>query len=138
MKTAWHILVGETLRTLLQPVGIDVLLEVPVVVDAPKADLILIRRQPGGWTREQRLLLADGIRDLEAERILIELKITESLTDAGLSQLAMYDTLYRNKERLPRSQLQSILISSSSTRRETLDRFGFVPVGPEGVHESRP
>ncbi|MBF0176255.1 MAG: hypothetical protein HQL63_05330 [Magnetococcales bacterium] len=64
-KTCWHCLVGATLKMLLEPVGIEVRSEVQVVSLPPKADLILIQRKAGGWTEAQRLLLADGLRDLD-------------------------------------------------------------------------
>ncbi|MBF0109916.1 MAG: hypothetical protein HQL76_12145 [Magnetococcales bacterium] len=37
--TCWHCLVGTILKTLLEPVGIDVHSEVQVVSAPPKADL---------------------------------------------------------------------------------------------------
>ncbi|MBF0107898.1 MAG: hypothetical protein HQL76_01805 [Magnetococcales bacterium] len=40
-KTYWHRLVGETLKVLLEPVGIEVRVEVPVVPALPVADLSL-------------------------------------------------------------------------------------------------
>ncbi|MEO5369384.1 MAG: hypothetical protein H7833_04840 [Magnetococcus sp. DMHC-1] len=46
----WHCLVAETLKTLLEPVGIEVRSEVQVVSAPPKADLILIQRKEGGRT----------------------------------------------------------------------------------------
>ncbi|MEO5333399.1 MAG: hypothetical protein H7839_15405, partial [Magnetococcus sp. YQC-5] len=49
-KTCWHCLVGETLKSLLEPVGIEVRWEVPVVLSQPKADIILIQRMTGGRT----------------------------------------------------------------------------------------
>ncbi|MBF0131625.1 MAG: hypothetical protein HQL75_03450 [Magnetococcales bacterium] len=71
-KTHWHHLVGETLKVLLEPVGIEVRTEVPVVPAPPIADLILIQRKEvgaRGWTQEQCLRLADGLRDLDLRGI---------------------------------------------------------------------
>ncbi len=42
-KTYWHRLVAEMLKVLLEPVGIEVRMEVPVVPAPPVADLILIQ-----------------------------------------------------------------------------------------------
>lgn len=75
-KTWWQHLFVDIQEKLLSPVGIEVLSEVQVVATPPLADLILIRRRGQSWTNEQRLLLADGMRDLEADHILAELKIT--------------------------------------------------------------
>ncbi|MBF0177715.1 MAG: DUF4351 domain-containing protein [Magnetococcales bacterium] len=137
-KTCWHCLVGETLRTLLEPAGIEVRSEVPVVSLPPKADLILIRRKEGGWTNEQRLLLADGLRDLYADQILAELKITENLNEDALCQITVYDTLYLETAHLERHQLRSVIISSTTPQKGFLERFAFEPVGPGGVYESKP
>ncbi|MEO5379182.1 MAG: hypothetical protein H7832_15600 [Magnetococcus sp. DMHC-6] len=138
-KTCWHCLVGETLKSLLEPVGIEVRLEVPVILAPPKADLVLIKRKGGGneWTEKQRLLLADGLRDLDADHILVELKITENLNEKTLKWLSMYDTLYLETANLEQHQLQSVIISSITPRQEYLERFAFRPVGPSGVYDAR-
>ncbi|MBF0262326.1 MAG: DUF4351 domain-containing protein [Magnetococcales bacterium] len=137
-NTNWHNLVGATLKSLLEPVGIEVRVEVPVTSSSPRADLILIRRQEGGWTEAQRLLLSDGLWDLEVDHILVELKITESLNEETLTRLSTYDTLFLESAGLHRQQLQSLLIAAISPRPEFLDRFVFLPVGPRGVYVSQP
>ncbi len=140
-KTHWHRLVGEMLKVLLEPVGIEVRMEVPVVPAPPVADLILIQRKKvgdNGWTDEQCYRLADGLRDLDADHILLELKITESLNEKTLSWLSMYDALYLDAMKLQRHQLRSIIISSKTSQKEFLARYAFKPVGPLGVYESMP
>ncbi|MEO5345495.1 MAG: DUF4351 domain-containing protein [Magnetococcus sp. YQC-9] len=137
-NTYWHNLVGATLKELLEPVGIEVRVEVPVTSTPPRADLILIRRQMGTWTEAQRILLSDGLRDLDPDHILLELKITESLNEDVLSRLSMYDTLFLESAGLHRRQLQSVLIGAICPRLEFLERFAFHPVGPSGVYESKP
>ncbi|MBF0133442.1 MAG: hypothetical protein HQL75_12740 [Magnetococcales bacterium] len=137
-NTCWHCLVGETLKTLLEPVDIEVRSEVPVVSAPPKADLILIQRKSGGWTKKQRHLLADGLWDLDADHILAELKITESLNENSLSKLSVYDTLYLEAAGLERHQLASVAISAVTPRDEFIERFAFKPVGPDGVFQSQP
>jgi hypothetical protein len=138
-KTCWHCLVGATLKSLLEPVGIEVRWEVPVITLPPKADIVLIQRKEHGRTEEQRMLLADGLRDLDVDHILAELKITESLNEETLSWVSMYDTLYRDTINLKRHQLRSVIISAITPRREYLERYAFEPVGPNGVYvtESR-
>ncbi|MBF0603753.1 MAG: DUF4351 domain-containing protein [Nitrospirae bacterium] len=140
-KTYWHRLIGETLKVLLEPVGIEVRVEVPVISAPPVADLILIQRKEtvqGGWTKEQRLRLADGLRDIDADQILAELKITESLNEKTLTWLSMYDTLYLDMAKLERQQLKSVIISSITPRKEFLVKHSFHPVGPIGVYECIP
>ena len=138
-KTCWHCLVGATLKSLLEPVGIEVRWEVPVITLPPKADIVLIQRKEHGRTEEQRMLLADGLRDLDVDHILAELKITESLNEETLSWVSMYDTLYRDTINLKRHQLRSVIISAITPRREYLERYAFEPAGPSGVYvtESR-
>ncbi|MBF0603319.1 MAG: DUF4351 domain-containing protein [Nitrospirae bacterium] len=140
-KTYWHRLASETLKVLLEPVGIEVRVEVPVVSAPPVADLILIQRKEtvqSGWTEEQRLRLADGLRDLEANQILVEMKITESLNEKTLTWLSVYDTLYLNMAKLERHQLRSVMICSITPRKEFLVRHSFNPAGAAGVYESIP
>ena len=119
-KTCWHCLVGATLKSLLEPVGIEVRWEVPVITLPPKADIVLIQRKEHGRTEEQRMLLADGLRDLDVDHILAELKITESLNEETLSWVSMYGTLYRDTINLKRYQLRSVIISAITPRREYL------------------
>ncbi|MEO5370175.1 MAG: DUF4351 domain-containing protein [Magnetococcus sp. DMHC-1] len=78
------------------------------------------------------------MRDLEADHILIEIKVTESLHEGVLSQITVYDTLYLETARLERQQLRSIIVSSTTPQIGFLERFAFEPVGPSGVYESRP
>ncbi|MBF0604046.1 MAG: DUF4351 domain-containing protein [Nitrospirae bacterium] len=140
-KTHWHHLVGETLKVLLEPVGIEVRTEVPVVPAPPIADLILIQRKEvgaKGWTQEQRLRLADGLRDLDVDQVLVELKITESLNEKTLTWLSLYDALYLDTVGLERHQLKSVIISAITPRKEFLAKHFFRPVGPVGVYESVP
>ena len=83
----------------------------PVIALPPRADIILIQRKEGGRTEEQRLLLADGLGDLETNHILVELKITENLDEETLPWLSMYETLYRYTAKLERHQLRAVIIS---------------------------
>ncbi|MBF0178530.1 MAG: DUF4351 domain-containing protein [Magnetococcales bacterium] len=75
---------------------------------------------------------------MEADHILAELKISESLNEDALSWLSMYDTLFLESAGLQRKRLQSVIIGAISPRSEFFARFAFVAVGPAGVYESRP
>jgi len=111
-KTCWHRLVGETLKVLLEPVGIEVRMEVPVVPAPPVADLILIQRKEigeRGWTQEQRLRLADGLQDLEADQVLVELKITEISRTRYDAHFREKITLFTTHARLSFFELTKIL-----------------------------
>ena len=78
-KIRWHHLFGSLLQELLTPVGITVETEVDVTSDPPKVDIVLLCRETGAWTADQRQYLPDGVRDSLASHILIEFKYTESV-----------------------------------------------------------
>ncbi|MBF0296284.1 MAG: hypothetical protein HQL96_13935 [Magnetococcales bacterium] len=136
-KTCWHCLVGATLKALLEPVGIEVLTEVPILSFPPKADIILLQRRLGGRTQEQNMLMADGLRDLNVDRILVEIKITQGMNEAALKQAARYDDWYRVCEKLKKRQLRTVIISSATARQSFLERFAFKAMGPNGVYECK-
>ncbi len=136
-KTRWHHLLARALKELLSPVNIQVLTEVPVTPEPPRADIILLRRTGRRWTRAQRQNLADGLRDTDAGRLLIEFKYTESITDLAIERLFVYDHLYRQSENLKRHQLQSFLISAKTPSTDILKRHGFQPSAKKGIHASR-
>jgi hypothetical protein len=125
------------LKELLSPVDIQVLSEVQVVPDPPRADIILLRRGGDTWTKEQLDSLADGLRDTGAERLLIEFKYTESITDDAFRKLFAYDYLYRESEKLERDQLQSFLVSSKTPNTDILTRYKFEPTQKNGVYVSK-
>jgi hypothetical protein len=133
--TCWHCLAGEMLKQLLQPVGIEVQMEVQVMAWPPRADLLLIRRQRNDWTDQQRMLLADGLRDLVADHILAEMKLRGGLTEDGLKQIVVYDHLQLiHDKNLPQERLQSVIISAQTPQGDLLARFGFKPTALPGVY----
>ena len=74
----WHKLLGRMLEELLTPLNITVLTDISVMTDPPEADILLIRRDLPKWTDDQLCRLPDGIRDTDANHILVEFKFTES------------------------------------------------------------
>jgi hypothetical protein len=124
------------LQELLQPVGIEVRSEVQVMALPPRADILLIRRLGSDWTAQQRLLLADGLRDLVADHILAEMKLRGGLFEDGLIQILLYDhMLLTNDKTLTRDRLQSVIISAQTPQGDLLVRFGFKPTGIAGVYQ---
>jgi len=73
-KTFWHRLLARLLELILSPLGIEVHPDVSVMTAPPEADILLLRRKTGRWTKAQRAHLPDGIRDSQASHILIEFK----------------------------------------------------------------
>ncbi|MBF0418378.1 MAG: hypothetical protein HQL86_09045, partial [Magnetococcales bacterium] len=136
-KTCWHCLVGVTLKELLEPVGIEVRTEVPVVSLPPKADIILLQRK-AGRTEEQRLLMADGLWDLDVDQILAEIKVTESLNERVFAKAYRYDDSYLEYAKLELHQLRTVVISSKTPQKALLDRCSFQPIGMNGVYENQP
>ncbi|MGN7610471.1 hypothetical protein ACQZV8_00110 [Magnetococcales bacterium HHB-1] len=135
-KTCWHCWLRRLLRSVLQPVGVDVLSEV-TVVENPATDLLLIRRKGAFWTKEQQLFLADGLRDLSADHVLIELKVRESITASAFKQISAYDHFYLQRKALDREQLQSVLVSAITPRGDILKQFSFEPMEAPGVYICR-
>ena len=136
-KIRWHNLLAWVLKELLSPLDIQVLTEVQVVSEPPRADIILLRRKDKTWTKEQWKNLADGLRDTDAKTLLIEFKYSESISDDVFEKLLVYDYLYRQSEKLQRDQLQSFLISAKTPGSDILNRYGFEATDQKGVYFSR-
>jgi hypothetical protein len=136
-KTRWHLLLGTLLEHLLTPLDLQVLLEVPVMSEPPKADVILRRRHTEEWTTEQKAFLPDGIRDTKAANVLLEFKYTESITTEAVQQILGYDWLYRQAQKLKPHELQCYLLSSKKPHRTTLTKFGYQATELSGVYYSK-
>lgn len=134
--TRWHRLLGKLLELLLAPTGISVDMEVQIMGDPPRADIVLLRRNEPEWTPEQIRLLPDGIRDTNASHIMIEFKRTESINVEILLKIAAYDLLYRQSRKLNPDEVSTFLISARKPRTETLQRLGFTPTGEAGIYET--
>ncbi len=124
------------LERLLEPVDINVIVDAPVLSQPPKADVLILRNHHPRWTPAQLERLPDGIRQLEASYILLELKYTESLTEGGMAQIVSYDTLYKAKRGIAPEVVQSFLICSHTPHKKTLDKLGFVATELPGVLEN--
>ncbi len=118
------------------PLGIQVQTEVQLLPEPPRADIILLRRQGRTWTEEQWRHLADGLRDTDADRLLIEFKYSETFNDRVLKRLLLYDHLYQEVEKLERRRLRSFLICSKTPGAAMLERHGFETTGKRGVYAS--
>ncbi len=130
----WHRLLGALLDAVLSPVGISVETDIPVTAEPPRADLLLLRRQPPHWNDAQRQRLADGLRDTDAGHLLIEFKYTEGLTESACVQLLSYDYFYRRHRRLSRDDVACFLVSATTPRSNLLTRLGFHPTDRAGVY----
>jgi len=135
-KTRWHRLLGRLLEELLIPVGIEVQTELEVMADPPRADILLLRRKHPKWTPEQ-LERLPGIRDSRADHILLEFKYSESVGLSAFRQAVGYDYFYKDSKEMTEQQVQTFLVSAKTTRKATLDRFGYSPTGRAGVYHSR-
>jgi len=108
--------------------------ELEVMADPPKADILLLRRKHPEWTPEQLERLPDGIRDSGADHILLEFKYSESVGLSAFRQAVGYDYFYKDSKELTDWQVRTFLVSSKTTRKATLDRFGYSPTGRAGVY----
>ena len=130
----WHRLLGALLDAVLSPVGISVETDIPVTAEPPRADILLLRRDQPHWNEAQRQRLADGLRDTDADHLLIEFKYTEGLTESAFVQLLSYDYFYRRHRRLSRNDVACFLVSATTPRSDLLTRLGFHPTDRAGVY----
>ncbi|MEZ4525159.1 MAG: hypothetical protein R2941_04490 [Desulfobacterales bacterium] len=135
-KTRWHILLGRLFTELLTPTGVSVLTEFPVMTGSPQADILLLRKKSGKWTREQADILPDGIRDSSAQHILIEFKYTESVTKETFLQILGYETFYRRSRSLAETDVQSFVISARTPESRVLKALGYLPSEKKGVYRN--
>ena len=135
-KTRWHQLLGKLLEELLVPVGVKVQTDFSVMSEPPKTDILLLRKEHRRWTKAQQKRLPDGVRDSRAKHILLEFKYTESVNENAFLQALCYDYLYRRTQHLKRHEVQTFLISSKTTRKPTLEKYGYFQSDKKGVYHS--
>ena len=129
-----HQLLGKMLEIVLTPVDITVESEVQVMSAPPKADLLLLRRNGRRWSKEQRKLLPDGIRDRQARHHLLECKFSESLNADALQQALGYDYFYRQTQRIREAELQTYVVSAKTPQTTLLGNLGYRAVEQPGVY----
>ncbi len=135
-NTRWHTLFGALLDSVLTPVGVEVLIDLPVMKTPPEADIVLLRRDSPAWTPEQQAVLPDGIRDNRAGHVILEFKYTQSLTEQALRQAVGYDYFYRESQSLTAHDVHTVVISAKTPHRGTLRRFGYTISLKPGVYQS--
>lgn len=128
----WHQLFGHLLDLLLTPLGVEVEVEVSVMSDPPRTDILLIRRLTPRWTPEQMRYLPNGLRESTAAHNLIEFKMTESVSAQTVTKLAADWLHYQESRNLPSNEVAAFIISAKQPRRQRLASWGFV------LDESRP
>ncbi len=138
--TRWHRLLAKMLEELLTPVNITVISDFKIMSSPPEADILLIRRKHLNWTEAQRMHLPDGIRDTQADHILIEFKYTESVNKNVLAQAAGYDFFYKSvQQKLKPERIQTFVLSSHTPSQLTREKFGYTTMFKPGVfHSSHP
>ncbi len=140
IRTHWHQLLGKLLELVLTSLGIKVHVDFNLMSKPPRADILLLRRDPCQltWTLEQLAYLPDGIRDSSASHILAELKYTEAITNDVLEKVHGYDIFYRTTHELKKSEVATFILSSHTTNKKLLADYGYEEVmGLPGVYHSR-
>jgi hypothetical protein len=132
----WHKLLGKIFEELLTPVNVTVKTGVRIMAESPEADVLLIRRNQPEWTEAQRNLLPDGIRDTEADHVLIEFKYSESVNRDALFQALTYRYLYLKVQKLRPEQLHTVIISSKTPSKQFRMDFGYQESDRPGVLHS--
>ncbi|RKZ50651.1 MAG: hypothetical protein DRR16_24550 [Candidatus Parabeggiatoa sp. nov. 3] len=136
-KTFWHRLLARLLELILSPLGIEVHPDVSVMTAPPEADILLLRRKTGRWTKAQRAHLPDGIRDSQASHILIEFKYTESFNEAALEQAMGYDIFFKRSKKLAANRVQTVLLSAKKPEAKTLSSLGYQATEYPGVYRAQ-
>ncbi len=137
IRTHWHQLLGKLLELVLTSLGIEVHIDFNLMSKPPRADVLLLRRDPHQltWTVEQLACLPDGIRNSSASHILAELKYSEPVTGDVLEKVHGYDIFYRTTHELKKSEVATFILSSHTTKKEVLVEYGYEEVvGLPGVY----
>lgn len=117
--------------------GVLVVAEIEVTQNPPKADILLLRRESATWTPAQMAVLPDGIRDSQAQHVLIEFKYTESLTLDALHQALAYEYLYRTTNDLSHAELSIFLLLAKTPHAHRLQALGYAVTAQPGVYRSK-
>jgi hypothetical protein len=120
-----HQIFSGSLQESLTPVEITIHIEVDLLGESPKADILLLRREGEAWNEAQRARLPDGVRDNAAGHVLVEFKYTESVNPKALAQAIAYDYFYRQGQKLREEQVQTVVLSARTPRRERLEMWGY-------------
>ena len=81
-------------------------------------------------------MLPDGIRDTDAQTILIEFKYTESLTVEALWQASGYDYFYRTNHRLSPAEVCSFVLCAQTPQADRLAALEYATTDLPGVYRS--
>ena len=120
-----HQVLGRLLHLSLAPVQITVHIEVDLLGESPKADLLLLRREGEEWNAAQRARLPDGVRDNAAGHVLLEFKYTESVNETALAQAVAYDHFYRQAQELPEEKALTVVLSARTPQEARLEEWGY-------------
>ena len=130
-----HQVLGRLLQLSLAPVEITVNVEVDLLGESPKADVLLLRREGKEWNEAQRARLPDGVRDNAAGHVLLEFKYTESVNESALAQAVAYDYFYRQAQRLPEEHVLTVVLSARTPRKARLAEWRYEE-RQDGVYRS--
>ncbi|KOR27672.1 hypothetical protein TI05_18495, partial [Achromatium sp. WMS3] len=134
-KIPWNLLLGKLLYFTLEPVQVEVKVDVSLLSETPKADILIVRRSTPHWTDEQRQWLADGLRHTESSHLLIEFKYTEGVNLKALQQLNAYDYFYRIGSKHSEQDVACFLISASTPQGDWQQQLGFIATEWPGVYQ---
>lgn len=136
-RTLWHRLLGDLLNFLLAPVGITVHIELPLMSESPRVDILLLKREIATWTAEQLRRLPDGLRSSRAKHLLLEFKYTQSLNIYVLLKMCGYLVLYQEAQKLKDEEVELFLISAKTPREKFLKTFQYSEAEAPGVYRSQ-
>jgi len=135
-KTPWHRFLAKALELSVGLERISVESEVPISSEPPRVDIVLLRRESATRTAAQRAMLPDGVRDIEAQSILLEFKYSESLTQAAIVQALAYDHFFRVTRNLKREEVQTFILCAKTPQTERLTSFEYQVTDVPGIYRS--
>lgn len=131
--TPWHRFLGKALELSVGLERIQVLSEVEISAKPPRIDVLLLRRETEEWTKAQRAMLPDGVRDTAAKHILLEFKYSESLTQDAIVQALAYEHFYRTSRGLKRDEVQMFILCAKTPQEKRLSAFEYGHTDVSGI-----
>lgn len=116
----WHRFLAKGFELSVGQRGVFVFAELEVTQNPPNVDILLLRRDSATWTPEQLALLPAGIRDCNANHILIEFKYTESLSVDAIRQAVSYEYFYRIANDLEPEAVKMFVLRAKTPNPERL------------------
>ena len=116
--------------------GITVHIELPLMSESPRIDILLLKRTVTTWTAEQLRRLPDGVRSSLARHLILEFKYTESLTLQMFLKTCGYLAMYQEHQDLKDEDVELFVISAKTPRQAFRTLLQYEEAEAPGVYRS--